>query len=145
MAQCTECFKNLSADIADEESTSAIRHADRWVPAFAGMTEEAELRGDGQPAVYMVASRRNGTLYIGVTSDLCNRVRDHKLGRIPGFTKKYGVKLLVWFELCDAMENAIRKEKQMKEWRRAWKIQLIEKSNPRWADLYNETCGQFVE
>jgi putative endonuclease len=96
------------------------------------------------PAVYILASKRHGTLYIGVTSDLCSRVAAHKDGTIPGFTRKYGVKILVWFEQYETMELAIRREKQIKEWKRAWKIELIEKLNPAWRDLFEETCGRYI-
>jgi putative endonuclease len=94
------------------------------------------------PAVYILASKRNGTLYIGVTGDLCNRIAEHRHGAIPGFTRKYGIKMLVWFGHFDSMETAISREKQMKEWKRAWKIELIEASNPDWHDLFEEKCGR---
>jgi len=89
-----------------------------------------------QPAVYILASRRNGTLYIGVTSSLPKRVWEHKNDVTEGFTKRYGVHLLVWYELYDTMESAIRREKAIKEWKREWKLELIEKTNPTWQDLY---------
>lgn len=89
-----------------------------------------------QPCVYMLASQRNGTLYVGVTSNLVQRVWQHKEGLAEGFTKKYGVKLLVWYELHETMESAIVREKAIKEWQRAWKIKLIEQANPEWDDLY---------
>jgi putative endonuclease len=92
------------------------------------------------PTVYILCSKRNGTLYIGVTSNLCNRIAEHRHGMIEGFTQKYGVKTLVWFQNFNSMEEAIKREKQMKEWKRAWKIELIEKSNPDWHDLFEETC-----
>ena len=98
------------------------------------------MRAEIQPAVYILASRRNGTLYIGVTSDLCGRIAQHREGSIPGFTKKYGVKTLVWFQYFDPMAGAIQREKQLKEWKRVWKLQLIESSNPAWKDLYGEAC-----
>lgn len=88
------------------------------------------------PCVYMLASQRNGTLYVGVTSNLVQRVWQHKEGLAEGFTKKYGVKLLVWYELHETMESAIVREKAIKEWQRAWKIKLIEQANPAWGDLY---------
>ena len=88
------------------------------------------------PSVYILASERNGTLYIGVTSDLVRRVWQHKHGITGGFSERYGTRLLVWFESHDTMESAIRREKQLKEWRRSWKLQLIERENPEWADLY---------
>ena len=94
-----------------------------------------------QACVYLLASRRNGTLYVGVTSNLVQRVWQHREGLAEGFTKRYGVKQLVWFELHDDMASAIRREKALKEWRRAWKIELIEKTNPGWRDLYEEIVG----
>ena len=89
-----------------------------------------------QPCVYLLASRRNGTLYVGVTSDLVKRVWEHKENLADGFTKRYGVHALVWYELHDSMEAAIRREKAIKEWKRRWKLELIEKTNPQWCDLY---------
>jgi putative endonuclease len=86
--------------------------------------------------VYMMASSRNGTLYVGVTSDLVKRVFQHKNDVADGFTKKYRVHDLVWFESTPSIEEAVRKEKQIKDWKRAWKIALIEKENPQWRDLY---------
>jgi putative endonuclease len=90
-----------------------------------------------QPAVYILATRRNGTLYTGVTSDLVKRTIEHKSHAIPGFTKAYGVDQLVWFEAHPTMESAIRREKAIKEWRRAWKLALIERANPCWKDLFD--------
>lgn len=84
----------------------------------------------------MMASGRNGTLYIGVTSDLLKRTWEHREGIADGFTKRYGCRTLVWFEAHDRIDDAIRREKQMKEWRRAWKLRQIEASNPDWQDLY---------
>jgi putative endonuclease len=89
-----------------------------------------------QPSVYILASQRNGTLYIGVTSDLVKRVWEHKSNLVEGFTKKYKVHDLVWYEAHDTMAAAINREKQLKEWKRQWKITLIEKANPYWNDLY---------
>ncbi|RJO64443.1 MAG: GIY-YIG nuclease family protein [Myxococcales bacterium] len=91
--------------------------------------------------VYILASKRNGTLYIGVTSDLVRRVGQHKMGETGGFTKKYSVHHLVYFEIHADVENAILREKQMKKWRRAWKIELIERDNPDWHDLYEGISG----
>jgi putative endonuclease len=88
--------------------------------------------------VYILASRRNGTLYVGVTSQLQKRIWQHKTGTIDGFTKRYGVKALVWFEACDSIEAAIVREKQLKFWKRTWKLDLIEQANPEWRDLYDE-------
>ena len=90
-----------------------------------------------QPAVYVLASERNGTLYIGVTSDLVKRVWEHKNNLVEGFTKRYSVHHLVWYELHESMNSAIEQEKKMKEWERAWKIRLIEENNPNWNDLYD--------
>ena len=91
-----------------------------------------------QPAVYILASKRNGTLYIGVTSNLPARVWQHKNDLAEGFTKKYGVHRLVYFEIYDDMSEAIQREKRLKKWRRQWKIDLIEKTNPQWRDLFDE-------
>ena len=88
--------------------------------------------------VYIMASQRNGTLYIGVTSDLPGRVWQHKEGTFDGFTKRYGCRTLVWYAIYDRVEDAIRREKQMKEWKRAWKLRAIEEMNPEWKDLYND-------
>ena len=88
------------------------------------------------PAVYLLASARNGTLYVGVTSTLASRINQHKQGLVPGFSKKYRVHDLVWFELHPSMESAIHREKCIKEWRRAWKVRLIELANPGWKDLF---------
>jgi len=89
-----------------------------------------------QPAVYILASKRNGTLYIGVTRNLQQRVWEHKNDLVEGFTKKYGVHRLVYYELHEDMMAAIRREKQMKKWNRAWKLELVEIQNPEWEDLW---------
>ena len=86
----------------------------------------------------MLASKRNGTLYVGVTSDPAQRIWQHKNGLMEGFTKRYSVHILVWYEVHETMEGAIMREKAIKEWHRAWKIRLIEESNPTWRDLYGE-------
>ena len=90
------------------------------------------------PTVYLLASRRNGTLYVGVTSDLLSRIHKHRTGQLPGFTREYGMRLLVWFEQHSTMEEAILREKRIKKWNRAWKLQLIESANPHWSDLAEE-------
>jgi putative endonuclease len=87
--------------------------------------------------VYILASRRNGTLYIGSTDNLIQRIWMHRNDVLPGFTKRYGVKMLVWYEQRDTREAALTRERQMKKWNRAWKIDLIEKMNPSWSDLYD--------
>lgn len=86
--------------------------------------------------VYILASKRNGTLYVGVTSDLSGRIVEHRDGLVPGFTKRYGIAMLVYFEEHDDIGEAIRREKRIKRWRRAWKIELIESRNPDWRDLW---------
>ena len=91
-----------------------------------------------QPCVYLLSSRRNGTLYTGVTSNLVQRVWQHKNDLVKGFTRKYGVHTLVWFEVHETMPSAIEREKAIKEWRRPWKIELIESVNPQWRDLYED-------
>ncbi|MCA3555322.1 MAG: GIY-YIG nuclease family protein [Aestuariivirga sp.] len=90
------------------------------------------------PAVYIMASRYRGTLYVGVTSGLYDRVCAHKNGTTPGFTSEYKVHTLVWYEHRQTMESAILREKRIKEWKRNWKIELIEKMNPGWRDLHDE-------
>ena len=89
-----------------------------------------------QPCVYIVASRRNGTLYVGVTSDLARRAGEHRAGAIEGFTKRYGCKLLVWYETYARMDEAIAREKQIKSGSRKDKLALIERDNPQWKNLY---------
>ncbi len=89
-----------------------------------------------QPCVYILASRRNGTLYVGVTSDLLKRIWEHKNDQADGFTQRYKVHSLVWYEVHETMESAISREKAIKEWQRKWKLELIESSNSEWKDLY---------
>lgn len=91
-----------------------------------------------QPCVYILASKRNGTLYAGVTSDVATRVWQHRNGEVEGFSRRYGVSRLVYYEFHDTMDAAITREKQIKKWRRSWKIELIEASNPEWNDLYED-------
>ncbi len=93
------------------------------------------MRETFQPCVYLLTSRRHGSLYIGVTSNLIARVVQHRQGLIPGFTKRYGIKFLVWYEMHETMDAAILREKRLKEWRRAWKVELIEARNEQWDDL----------
>ena len=97
------------------------------------------------PAVYMLASGRNGTLYIGVTSDLIKRVWQHREELTEGFTKQYGVKKLVWYEQHETMESVIAREKAMKKWLRKWKLDAIEKANPDWNDLWSQIIGGTPE
>ena len=94
-----------------------------------------------RPAVYILASRPQGTLYTGVTSDLVKRVWEHRSGLVEGFTKRYRVHRLVYFEFHDRIDEAIQREKSIKKWNRAWKIDLIEASNPRWRDLWTTIIG----
>ena len=93
-----------------------------------------------QPAVYILASKRNGTLYIGVTSNLIQRLWQHRNDLVPGFTRQYGVHRLVFFELYEEMSDAILREKQLKKWKRTWKLKLIEADNPDWQDLWQIIC-----
>ena len=88
--------------------------------------------------VYILANKPNGTIYIGVTDDLIRRVTQHKQGLVPGFTKTYGVKMLVYYEQTELVLSAIAREKQLKRWKREWKIRLIESINPEWKDLYED-------
>ena len=89
------------------------------------------------PFVYILASKRNGTLYVGVTKDLIRRVYEHKTDAVPGFTSRHEVHNLVWYKQTDSILSAIQREKQLKNWQRTWKIRLIEQTNPDWHDLYS--------
>ena len=91
--------------------------------------------------VYILASKRNGTLYTGCTADLVQRVYFHKNDFADGFTKKHGVHILVYYEQCGSRDSALQREKQIKEWKRRWKLELIEKFNPDWKDLYEDIIG----
>ena len=91
--------------------------------------------------VYIIASRRDGAIYIGVTNNLVRRVYEHRIKAVPGFTSKYNITQLVWFEVYDDPVSAITREKELKKWKRSWKIQLIEKDNPDWKDLYASICS----
>jgi putative endonuclease len=104
------------------------------IPAKAGIQKGTMSK---QPAVYILASKRNGTLYTGVTSNLVKRIWEHRNNLVEGFTERYGVHHLVWYELHVNMESAIGREKRLKEWKRKWKLELIESTNPNWEDLYH--------
>ena len=93
-----------------------------------------------QPCVYVLSSERNGTPYVGVTSRLARRIWEHKSGAVPGFSKRYGIDRVGWYEVHESMESAIQREKRIKDWKRAWKVELIERNNPEWRDLYEEIC-----
>ena len=93
-----------------------------------------------EPCVYVLTNKPKGVLYIGVTSDLAQRIWQHKHDLLEGFTKRHRIHRLVWYETHDTMETAINKEKALKKWNRAWKVELIEKDNPGWKDLYDEVC-----
>ena len=95
-----------------------------------------------QPCVYLLASSRNGTLYVGVTSNLIGRIWQHREHVVPGFTDKYDVTRLVWYEMHGTIEEAILREKRIKKWNRAWKTRLIDESNPSWRDLWPDITGQ---
>jgi putative endonuclease len=93
--------------------------------------------------VYILASKKNGTLYLGVTNDLGRRIYEHKNNLVEGFSKKYEIHRLVYFEVCEDVRAAIQREKNMKKWKRQWKIELIEKNNPDWKDLYHQIVSGF--
>ena len=97
------------------------------------------------PCTYILASKPNGVLYVGVTSDLWGRMSEHKQGIFPGFTKRYGVKTLVYYEFHTSMDDAITREKRIKEWQRAWKIRLILSVNPQWLDLFDEATNALLD
>ena len=109
------------------------------IPAKAGIQQyRYTFMTQQQPAVYIMTSQRNGTLYTGVTSNLVKRIWEHKNNLAQGFTQKYNVHILVYYELHEEMYAAITREKQIKKWNRAWKLRLIEEKNPSWKDLYDE-------
>jgi putative endonuclease len=111
------------------------------VPAKAG-TQGWRRAVDGKhPCVYILASQRNGTIYVGVTSDVVRRVWEHRSGAVPSFTEKYKVYILVYAEFHETMEAVISREKQIKRWKRVWKLELIEQNNPQWRDLYDELAS----
>ncbi|MBN8913956.1 MAG: GIY-YIG nuclease family protein [Rhizobiales bacterium] len=93
---------------------------------------------DHSYAVYILANKRNGTLYVGVTNDLARRVQEHREGLVPGFTRRHGVKVLVYFEPHTDITAAIQREKRIKRWLRKWKLELIERDNPQWRDLWQD-------
>ena len=97
-----------------------------------------------QPCVYLLASRPNGVLYAGVTSDLAQRMSLHKQKLVDGFTKRYDVTQLVYYEMHETMDAAIRRESQIKKWKRAWKVRLIEQMNPQWRNLFDEATGEIL-
>lgn len=96
------------------------------------------------PCVYILASRRNGTLYVGITTDLPKRMSDHDQGLTPGFTSRYGVRQLVYYEHHTSIPEAIQREKTLKRWHRQWKLRLIESMNPSWDNLYNPATGEIA-
>jgi putative endonuclease len=98
-----------------------------------------------EPYVYVLASKQNGVLYIGVTSDLPGRMAEHDHGLIRGFTTRYGVKRLVYYEFHESMDEAIKRESQLKKWRRAWKVRLIESMNPEWTNLFDPHTGEIAD
>ncbi len=102
------------------------------------------MRQPKRPCVYILASAPDGVLYIGVTSDLPHRMAEHDQGLIEGFTKKYGVKLLVYYELFETMPEAIQREKRLKDWHRAWKVRLILSMNPEWQNLFEPATGEIA-
>jgi putative endonuclease len=117
---------------------TTVKQGRIFKPSFRRKPESREALVNKQPAVYILASKRNGTLYTGVTSDLHKRIWEHKNNMVEGFTKRYNIHQLVWYELHDSMESAILREKRLKNWKGRWKLDLIEKDNPYWQDLYPE-------
>ncbi|QNO25477.1 GIY-YIG nuclease family protein [Sphingopyxis sp. OPL5] len=125
------CWRTSSSDYHRHEN------APYWRQLFPGESRSPiQRRVIKQGWVCILTNKRNGTLYIGVTSNLPQRIWQHREALIDGFTRKYGLKILVWFEHFDGLQDARRREVQMKGWKRAWKIELIEKANPEWRDLY---------
>ena len=96
------------------------------------------------PSVYILASKRDGMLYVGCTSELYGRMAEHVQGLFEGYTKRYGIKMLVYYEMHDTLDSAIRRERRIKEWQRAWKVRLINGFNPEWIDLFDRTTGAIA-
>ena len=122
-------------------SHSAVKN-----PAKAGIAPAFDFRVSHellmkQPAVYLLATGKRGTLYIGVTSNLVARTWQHREHLVEGFTKRYSVTMLAWYELHGTMESAILREKQLKKWNREWKLRLVQESNPEWRDLWDDIAG----
>ncbi len=115
------------------------------------MVADATIHGDilsarmKQPCTYILCSRRNGILYVGVMSALPLRMFQHVQGLVDGFTKRYGIKQLVYYEMHETMPEAIAREKQLKSWRRAWKVKLIMSVNPEWVNLFDESSGEVLD
>jgi len=108
------------------------------VPAKAGTQGGRRGMSEKRPCVYILASKRNGTLYVGVTSDIARRAWQHRSNAVGGFVRDYGVHRLVFVEFHETMADAILREKRIKKWRRTWKLELIERHNPQWHDLYDQ-------
>jgi putative endonuclease len=131
----------LSFSVNTSSVTAGLIPASSFRDGPKGRTRNPEASLAVPYYVYLLASRKNGTLYLGVTRDLVRRIYEHKQKIVPGFTERYGVDCLVWFECYDDPSNAIAREKEIKKWRRAWKIDLIQKANTEWRDLYPEIAG----
>ncbi len=123
----------------------ALRSCVRCGSIQGGFPIELPMRPSKVPCVYILASERNGTTYVGVTSNLASRMEQHRLGLTPGFTTRYRVHRLVYHELHETMEAAIIREKRLKGWRRLWKLRLIEEMNPEWIDLYDTSSGEILD
>jgi putative endonuclease len=106
----------------------------------AGEVRGYERSGDMSYYVYILASRKDGATYVGVTNDIVRRIYEHRIKAVRGYSSRYNITRLVWFEIYDDPISAISREKELKKWRRAWKVQLIEAKNPRWDDLYESIC-----
>lgn len=128
-------YNNISTGIKVSVILALDRVQDRLQPVSS---QWSVIAMEKQPCVYILTNKRNGTLYIGVTSDLPRRVWEHKIKAVKGFTSKYGIDKLVWYELHDTMMDAIGREKAIKFWKRRWKLMAIEKMNPDWNDLFDE-------
>ena len=118
------------------DSNKSINDSQNLLSVSFPRRRESSKMTDKQYYVYIICNKRNGTLYNGITSDLIKRIWQHKNGFVEGFSKQYGLKTLVYFEVCKEVEEAILREKRIKKWNREWKIKLIEKGNPDWKDLY---------
>jgi putative endonuclease len=141
MAQRTPTItlaQSLDSRVRGNDVVRVVRKVNSTIAIPENLRKHFPMRDEKQPAVYIIASARNGTIYIGVTSALWNRVATHKDKGVTGFSSKYKICVLVWYEHHESMESAIKREKQLKKWNRKWKLELIESTNPTWRDLHDE-------
>jgi putative endonuclease len=140
-------LRNVRSNFGDlfvDTNWQQMLSIDFFTGSKAGPTTSIRERSVKDPCTYILASKPDGILYVGVTSDIWGRMSEHKQGIFTGFTKRYDVKMLVYYEFNIGMDEAITREKRIKEWRRAWKIRLILSVNPQWLDLFDEPTNSLL-